>query len=258
MATDLFNIEGRVALITGASSGLGRHFAIALARWGVKVAVAARRVDRLEALAGEIEEFDGRALPLALDVTDAESVKKAVQATQTELGALSILVNNSGVAIVKPALELEEAEWDQVVDTNLKGAWLMAQEAARAMVQHGRGGTIINIASILGWRTIGHVVPYNASKAGLIHMTHALAFDLARYGIRVNAIAPGYVETEINRDFLRSANGEALKQRVPQRRFGLPTDLEGVLLLLASDASSFMTGAVIPVDGGHAVTGIGA
>lgn len=258
MATDLFDIEGSVALVTGASSGLGRRFALTLARHGAKVAVAARRLDRLEALAAEIEEFDGRALPVTLDVTDAESVKNAVRATETELGALSVLVNNSGIAIVKPALEVTESEWDEVVDTNLKGAWLMAQEVARAMVQHGHGGSIINIASILGWRTIGQVVPYNASKAGLIHMTHALAFDLARHGIRVNAIAPGYVETEINRDFLRSAKGEALKQRVPQRRFGVPADLDGALLLLASEASSFMTGAVIAVDGGHAVAGIGA
>ena len=255
---DPMGVEGQVALVTGASSGLGRHFALALARRGAKVALAARRLDRLQALADEIASFDGRAMPVALDVTDAESVAAAVDATETELGALSILVNNSGIAVVKPALDLAEADWDSVVDTNLKGAWLVAQEVARRMARHGHGGSIVNIASMLGLRTTTQLAPYCASKAGLIHLTAALALEWAKHNIRVNAIAPGYIETEMNADFLASKAGEALKERVPQRRFGKPTDLDGLLLLLASNASSFMTGTVIPIDGGHSVTGVGA
>ncbi|MDH3233233.1 MAG: glucose 1-dehydrogenase [Alphaproteobacteria bacterium] len=254
---DRFNIEGRVALVTGASSGLGRQFALTLARAGAKVALCARRMDRLAQLADEISEFDGRALPVELDVTNAGSVREAVQATETELGAISIVVNNSGVAIVKPPLEFEEADWDTVLDTNLKGAWLVAREAASAMARHGHGGSIINIASMLAERITGQNVAYAASKAGLVHMTHALAFELARYGIRVNAISPGYIETEMNRDFLASKRGQEMLKRVPLRRYGKPEDLDGVLMLLASDASEFITGAVIAADGGHAVASVG-
>jgi len=255
---DRFSVAGRVALVTGASSGLGRHFATTLARGGAKVALGARRMDRLKALADDIAGFDGRALPVELDVTDAASVHDAVEATETELGAISILVNNSGVAVVKPPLEIEEADWDLVLDTNLKGAWLVAREVAAAMARHGHGGSIINIASMLAERMIGRNSPYAASKAGLVHLTHALAFELARFSIRVNAISPGYIETEMNEEFLASDAGQEMLKRVPQRRYGKPVDLDGALLLLASDASAFITGAVIAVDGGHGVTGIGA
>lgn len=252
-----FSVDGRVALVTGASSGLGRQFALTLARAGGKVALGARRLDRLSALADEISEFDGRALPVELDVTDSASVQAAVEATETELGAISILVNNSGVAVVKPPLELDESDWDVVLDTNLKGAWLVAQAVASAMARHERGGSIINIASMLAERTIGQNVPYAASKAGLVQMTRALAFELARYRIRVNAISPGYIETEMNRDFLASERGQDMLKRVPLRRYGKPEDLDGVLLLLATDASAFITGAVVAVDGGQGVTGVG-
>jgi NAD(P)-dependent dehydrogenase (short-subunit alcohol dehydrogenase family) len=253
-----FNIEGRVALVTGASSGLGRQFALTLARSGAKVALGARRMDRLTALAEEIAEFDGRALPVELDVTSAASVQAAVEATQTELGAISILVNNSGIAVVKPPLEMDEADWDRVLDTNLKGAWLVAREVAAAMARHGHGGSIINIASMLAERIIGQNVAYAASKAGLVHLTHALAFELARYGIRVNAISPGYIETEMNKEFLASKHGQEMLKRVPMRRYGKPEDLDGALLLLASDASAFITGAVIAADGGQGVASVGA
>lgn len=255
---DRFGIDGRVALVTGASSGLGRQFALTLARAGAKVALAARRMDRLTALAQTISEFDGRALPIELDVTDGASVKAAVETTETELGPIAILVNNSGVAVVKPALELEETEWDTVLDTNLKGAWLVAREVAAAMARHEHGGTIINIASMLAERIIGQNVPYAASKAGLVQMTRALAFELARYGIRVNAICPGYIETEMNSEFLASRRGQEMLKRVPLRRYGKPEDLDGVLMLLASNASSFITGAVIAADGGHGVASVGA
>ena len=234
------DLAGKVALVTGASSGLGRHFALTLARRGVKVALAARRSEALSDLAEEIAGFDGRALPLRLDVRDPASVENCVAEAETELGPLSVLVNNAGVATTKPALEMTVADWDDVVDTNLKGAWLVAQAAAKHMAALGNGGSIVNIASILGLAGSGQVAGYCASKAGLINLTRALAVELARDRIRVNAIAPGYIETDINRDFLASEPGDRLRRRIPQRRFGQPSDLDGALLLLASSASAYM------------------
>lgn len=249
--SDLFNLEGKAAIVTGASSGLGRHFAVTLARAGAKVALAARRLDALAELAQEIEAFDGRAIPIALDVTDAVSVRDCVTAAEMELGPLSILVNNAGMAKTKPSLEVSEADWDQVLDTNLKGAWLMAQETAKHMAKLGHGGSIINIASVLGLRATGQLAAYSASKAALVNLTRALAIDLARHDIRVNALAPGYVKTDINREFLDSPAADPLRKRIPQRRFGQPEDLDGALLLLASEASRYMNGSIIVVDGGH-------
>ncbi|MDH3593908.1 MAG: SDR family oxidoreductase [Rhodospirillales bacterium] len=246
-----FDLTGKAAIVTGASSGLGRHFARTLARAGAKVALAARRVDALAELARQIEAFDERAMPVALDVTDTESVRACVEAAETELGPISILINNAGIAHVDTALDLAEADWDRVMDTNLKGAWLMAQETARHMARLGHGGSIVNVASILGLAATGQLAAYCASKAALINLTRALAVDLARDGIRVNALAPGYVETDLNREFLTSPAGEALKKRIPQRRFGRPEDLDGALLLLASEASCHMTGSVVVVDGGQ-------
>ncbi len=246
-----FDLTGKAAIVTGASSGLGRHFARTLARAGAKVALAARRVDALAELARQIEAFDERAMPVALDVTDAGSVRACVEAAETELGPISILINNAGIAHVDTALDLAEADWDRVMDTNLKGAWLMAQETARHMARLGHGGSIVNVASILGLTATGQLAAYCASKAALINLTRALAVDLAQDGIRVNALAPGYVETDLNREFLTSPAGEALKKRIPQRRFGRPEDLDGALLLLASEASRHMTGSVVVVDGGQ-------
>lgn len=245
-----FALDGQAALVTGASSGLGRHFAVTLARAGAKVALAARRVGRLGEVARQIEAFDGRAIAVRLDVTDGSSVRACVDAAETELGPLSILVNNAGIAIDKPLIEQEEADWDQVVDTNLKGAWLVAQEVARHMVRLGHGGTIINIASVLGLAGGQGLPGYSASKGGLINLTRAMAVDLAPHDIRVNAVAPGYIETEMTRDFLASAAGRRFAKRVPQGRFGQPADLDGTILLLASGASRYMTGCVIVVDGG--------
>jgi NAD(P)-dependent dehydrogenase (short-subunit alcohol dehydrogenase family) len=249
--SNLFDLTGKAAIVTGASSGLGRHFARTLARAGAKVALAARRIDALGELARQIEAFDERAIPIALDVTDGESVRACVETAETELGPISILVNNAGIARTAPALDVSEADRDQVIDTNLKGAWLMAQETARHMAGLGHGGAIINVASILGLGAAGQLAAYCASKAALINLTRALAIDLARDGIRVNALAPGYVETDINREYLASTAGEALKKRIPQRRFGKPEDLDGALLLLASEASRYMTGSVLVVDGGQ-------
>jgi NAD(P)-dependent dehydrogenase (short-subunit alcohol dehydrogenase family) len=246
-----FSLEGRVALVTGASSGLGAHFARTLAGAGAKIALAARRVERLTALAEEIEGAGGRALPLALDVAEPEAVRAVVADCETELGPLGILVNNAGVAVMKPALEQTLEDWDQVMGVNLRGAWLVAQAAGEAMVRQGQGGSIVNIASILGLRATQQLPTYGASKAALINLTRSLALEWARHDIRVNAIAPGYVETEINRQFLTSPAGEKLLKSIPQRRFGQPEDLDGALLLLCSDAGRYLTGSVITVDGGQ-------
>ncbi len=248
--SEIFDLEGQIAIVTGASSGLGRHFALTLARAGAKVALAARRMEDLAETARMIEAFDGRALPLLLDVTDAQAVRTCVGEAETELGPISILVNNAGIVINKPALDQDEEDWDRVLDTNLKGAWLMAQEVARHMVRLEHGGTIINVASVLGTCARSGVVSYCASKAGLINLTRALAVELAHRDIRVNALAPGYFATDINRDFRASAAGDAMLQSIPQRRYGDFEDLDGALLLLASGASRYMTGSVIVVDGG--------
>ncbi|MBK3773279.1 glucose 1-dehydrogenase [Azospirillum brasilense] len=248
------SLTNRTALVTGASAGLGRHFAGVLAAAGARVALAARRRESLDAAVAEIEVAGGQAIPVLMDVTDAASVRNGVREAASALGGLDILVNNAGATVAKPALDYAEEEWDRVIDTNLKGAFLTAQETARVMRERGRGGSIVNIASILGLRVAGHVVAYTASKAGLVQMTQALALEWARYGIRVNALAPGYMETDLNRDFLASDAGQALIRRVPQRRLGRLADLDGPLLLLCSDASAYMTGAVVPVDGGHLVS----
>ena len=249
-------MNGRCALVTGASSGLGAHFARLLAAQGAKVALAARRLDRLETLVREIEAAGGTALAMACDVTDEASIVDAVGRAAAELGALDVLVNNSGVTGRKPFLDASAEEWDSVLDTNLRGAFLMCREFARAAIAAGQGGRIVNVASILGLRTIKGVVPYSASKAGLCHMTAVLAMELGPRGITVNALAPGYVETDLNRAFLQGPAGARIASRVPLGRLGQLEDLDGALLLLASDAGRFITGVVLPVDGGHVVSSI--
>jgi NAD(P)-dependent dehydrogenase (short-subunit alcohol dehydrogenase family) len=251
-----FDLLGKVALVTGASSGLGVHFARTLASAGASVAIAARRADRLASLQAELQKAGGKAAAVDLDVQSGKSVSAAFDAAETALGAIDIVVNNAGISIVKPALEMPEEDWDAVVDTNLRGAWLVMQTAARRWVAAKRPGVIVNIASILGLRTIGQVAPYNASKAGLIHLTRALAMEWARHDIRVNAICPGYIETEMNSDFWKTPAGQRLIDRIPQRRIGQPEHLDGALLLLASEAGTFMTGSVLTVDGGHTVSSL--
>jgi NAD(P)-dependent dehydrogenase (short-subunit alcohol dehydrogenase family) len=251
-----FGIAGQVALVTGASSGIGRHFAALLAAAGVKVALAARRVERLAELAREIAAAGGQSLPIACDVTRSDDVAAAVAAAENELGPLTLLVNNAGVVVSKPLFEHTEADWDHVIDTNLKGAWLMAREFAQHLVGLKRPGRIINISSVLGFRTIGRVPAYCAAKAGLTHLTHVLAMELARFGILVNALAPGYVETDFNRAFFQTEPGKALISRIPLKRLGQTEDLDGALLFLASPASAYITGTVISVDGGHGVAAI--
>jgi NAD(P)-dependent dehydrogenase (short-subunit alcohol dehydrogenase family) len=244
-------LSGRTALVTGASSGLGRHFALTLAHAGADVAVAARRIDMLETLAAEIAKTGRKAVAIPLDVTNTASVEAAVDQTATALGGLDILINNSGVAPSDAAIDVDEATWDRCLDTNLKGAWLTAQECARRMIQGGKGGVIVNIASILSVRVQKATAPYAISKAGLLQMTKALALEWARYGIRVNALAPGYIETDISRAFLQSDAGQRMMKSIPQRRFGQAEDLDGALLFLTSDASQYVTGVFLPVDGGH-------
>ena len=251
-----FSVAGEVALVTGASSGIGEHFAEVLAAAGAKVAAAARRADRLAEVARRIETGGGTCLPVACDVTKQDSIREAIAVAEAEFGPLSILVNNAGVVVSKPLFEHTEADWDYVVDTNLKGAWLAAREFAHHLVEKKRPGRIVNISSILGFRTIGRVPAYCAAKAGLTHLTGVLAIELARYGILVNALAPGYVETDFNREFFRTEAGKNLIGRIPLKRIAQAPDLDGALLFLASPASAYVTGAVISVDGGHGVAAI--
>ncbi|WP_237479477.1 SDR family NAD(P)-dependent oxidoreductase [Lichenibacterium dinghuense] len=249
------NLGGRVALVTGASGGLGAHFAALLARSGARVAVAARRAESCAAVCEALRAAGGEAEAFRLDVADAASVGAAFAAVEARFGALDVLVNNAGISAAGPSLDLPEEAWDRVVDTNLKGAFLCAQAAARIMRARG-GGAIVNVASILGLRVAAQVAPYAASKAGLVQLTRALALEWARHGVRVNALCPGYVETDINRGFFASDAGQAMVKRIPQRRIGTAEDLDGPLLLLCSDASRYMTGAEIAVDGGHLVSSL--
>lgn len=246
-----FDLSGKVALVSGASSGLGRHFALTLAKAGAKVALAARRADALASLAAEIKAFDGRAMPIQMDVTERAQVEQGLLEAETELGPVTIVVNNAGIALAGPALSTAPEDWQKVLATNLSGVWNLAQLAAQRLVHLARGGSIINIASIMGLGGGSQLAAYSAAKAGVINLTRTLAIEWARHGIRVNALAPGYIETDLNRDTLKSEAGEVMKKKIPQRRFGQPADLDGALLLLASEASAFMTGSVIVVDGGQ-------
>jgi NAD(P)-dependent dehydrogenase (short-subunit alcohol dehydrogenase family) len=250
------DLTGSSALVTGANRGLGSHFAETLARAGADVAIAARRVDTLSPLRDAIAAIGRRVAPVALDVTNAASVAAAFDQAAAALGDITIVVNNAGIAITKPLLDHTEEDWLRVIDVNLNGAWRVAQTAARHMERHQRGGSIVNVASVLGLRVASQVPSYAASKAALIHLTKAMALELARHRIRVNALAPGYVETGINREFFASEAGQAVIKRVPQRRIGMPGDLDGALLLLASDAGAYMTGSVLAVDGGHLVSSL--
>ncbi len=246
-----FDLTGKVALITGASGGLGEHFAETLGLAGAKVVLAGRRAERLNQLADRLAGLGIDALAAPVDVTDQSAIKACFDAAQAACGLVDVVVCTAGGTVGKNALSMSVQDWDQVLDVNLKGCWLVANEAARRLVEAGRPGSIINISSILGYRVAGNVLPYTVSKAGLEQMTRALALEWARHGIRVNALAPGYIETDLNRDFFASDAGKAMIKRIPQRRLGQVSDLDGALLLLASDASLYMTGSSIVLDGGH-------
>jgi NAD(P)-dependent dehydrogenase (short-subunit alcohol dehydrogenase family) len=252
-AREIFSLKGHTALITGASSGLGLTFAQVLHEAGARVILAARREDRLTAEAARLGEA---ALAVRLDVADAASIHACFAELAARGVVADIVVNNAGIAAPGPALDLAVEDWDAVMAVNLRGAFLVAREAARHMIAAGRGGSIINIASILGLRVIANLASYTAAKAGLLHLTRSLAIELARHQIRVNALAPGYVETAINAGFFATPPGQAMIKRIPQRRLGQPRDLAGPLLLLASEAGAHMTGATLVVDGGHSINSV--
>ena len=249
---NLFDLKGRTALVTGASSGLGAHFAVVLSQAGADVVLAARRMDRLEALAGEISKQGGRALPVEMDVTSDDSVSGAFAEIKEALGRpCDIIVSNSGMSRDMWFREQSEEDWNAVIDTNLTGVWRVGKHGANAMVDADLKGSIINIASITAYRTQMMTTAYCVSKAGVDHLTRNMAMEMARYGVRVNAISPGYFKTPLNDFYLDSEAGEAMRKRVAMRRFGEFRELDGALLLLASDAGSYMTGSSIVVDGGH-------
>jgi NAD(P)-dependent dehydrogenase (short-subunit alcohol dehydrogenase family) len=254
MNTAIFSsldLSGRVALVTGASSGLGAHFAMVLAQAGATVVAAARRVDRLERLVADISGAGGQAIAVAMDVNDADSVVAAFDQVEASVGTVSILVNNAGVANPSRFVDSTEQQWDFTVDTNLKAVWRVSRDASERMIKAGVTGSIINIASILGLQPGANNALYATAKAGVIQLTKNSAQELWRHNIRVNALCPGYFETEINADFFRSEKGSLYLKKIPPRRLGNMDELTMPLLMLASQAGSFITGVALPVDGGH-------
>jgi 3-oxoacyl-[acyl-carrier protein] reductase len=252
-AAELFSLRGRVALVTGASSGLGTQFARALADNGAAVVLVARRAERLKALKSEIEDKGGRAFAVEADVTDRAAMARAFDAAEKAFGTVTILVNNAGIAHGGRAVEMPPEEWRKILSTDLDAVFFWAQEAARRILAANKQGAIVNIASVLGLAVSKGAVAYAAAKAGVVQTTKALAVELAFKGVRVNAIAPGWFVTEMNDEYLTSDAGVAIKREIPMGRFGNPGDLDGALLLLTSDAGSYITGATIVVDGGQVV-----
>jgi 3-oxoacyl-[acyl-carrier protein] reductase len=252
-AAQIFDLAGKVALVTGASSGLGARFAEILAENGAAVALVARRADRLAAIKARIEKSGGRAVAIEADVRDRAAMRRAFDAAEKAFGTVTILVNNAGIVHSGRAIELAEEDWRRVLSTNLDAVFYWAQEAGRRMLAAGAGGAIVNIASVLGLSVDKGVAAYATAKAGVIQLTKALALELAFKGIRVNAIAPGWIVTDINRDYLSGEQGAAMKRQIPMGRFGEERDLDGPLLLLVSDAGRYMTGVTIVADGGQVV-----
>ncbi|MEE9334301.1 MAG: SDR family NAD(P)-dependent oxidoreductase [Granulosicoccaceae bacterium] len=251
---DFIDLQAKVALITGASSGLGAHFSRVLAARGCTVALMARRLQALQAVADEIKQAGGKALVLATDVTQLPALITSFDTILAQLGAVDIVINNAGIARGAPFLEATDADTADVFAVNQAAVWRVAQLACQQMQQAGKRGSVINIASVLGERVVKGLASYSTTKAAVIQMTRAMALEMAPYGIRVNAIAPGYCDTEINHEYLQSDSGHAMiERRVPMRRVAKLHELDGVLLLLASQQSSYITGATIPVDGGYMV-----
>lgn len=247
---DIFDLTGKTAIITGASSGLGKHFAKTLSAAGANLVICARRVQNLEELKNEI---DTEVLVLPIDVTSEESVLSFFSEVRNSIGSADILINNAGTSDPKRFKDLDEESWNYVLETNLNGAYRVAKNFTDSLIQDNKSGSIVNIASILGLRVGLNLTSYATAKAGLVHLTKSMALELARSNIRVNAIAPGYILTEINDDFFATEEGQSYIKNIPMNRLGLESDLDGVLLLLSSDASSFMTGSIVPVDGGHLI-----
>jgi 3-oxoacyl-[acyl-carrier protein] reductase len=250
----LFDVSQEIILVTGASQGLGRQFARVLSAHGAAVALAARQTVKLKSLEDEIRWQGGRAVAVQMDVTDMASIGKAIDAAEAALGPISVLINNAGIAIEKLAVDQTEQDWDSVINANLKGAYFAATEMARRMIARKQEGNIVNIASVVGFGVMKFLSPYAISKAGIIQATKAMALELAGNRIRVNALAPGYIDTEMNHDFWSTPSGEKLAKRIPQRRIGAESDLDGAIMLLASSASRYMTGSVVTVDGGFLLT----
>ncbi|MEY2872871.1 MAG: hypothetical protein RLZZ373_242 [Pseudomonadota bacterium] len=252
------DLSGRVALVTGASSGLGAQFARVLSRAGAAVVLAGRRTDRLKALRAELEAADGDAHVVELDVTDIASIKSAVAHAETEVGVLDILINNSGVSTTQKLLDVTPEDFDFVFDTNVRGAFFVAQEVGKRMVARARGaapgtytgGRIVNIASMAGLRVLSQIGPYAMSKAAVIHMTRAMALEWGKYDINVNAICPGYIDTEINHHHWQTDAGQKLINMLPRKRLGTPQDLDAVLMMLCANESRFINGAIIQADDG--------
>jgi NAD(P)-dependent dehydrogenase (short-subunit alcohol dehydrogenase family) len=253
MAAQLFDLNGQVALVTGASSGLGVRFAEVLAGADAAIALVARRTERLAAVKARIEKAGGRAIAVGADVLDRHAMLRAFDEAEQTFGCVTILVNNAGIVHANRAVEVPEEEWRRVIGTNLDAVFFWAQEAARRMLAAGKGGAIINIASVLGFGVAKGNIAYATAKAGVVQLTKALALELAFKGIRVNAIAPGWIVTDLNREYLASERGAAIKREIPVGRFGEERDLDGALLLLASDAGRFIAGTTIVVDGGQLV-----
>lgn len=249
---ELFDLRGKLALVTGAGTGIGQQAALTLAAAGATVIVAARRLHKLEETVEKIRAAGGDAAAIALDVTDAQSISDCFARCKEEHGVLDILVNNAGIARQSYIAEHSEADWDDVLDTNLKGVMLVGQAAARDMIAAGKGGAIINVASVLGFGVAKTLAAYGAAKAGVVSLTKTMALEWARFGIRVNAIAPGYFLTDINRRQLADpAAKEYLSARIPLKRIGNLPELAGPVLLLASNAGSYMTGSTLTIDGGQ-------
>jgi NAD(P)-dependent dehydrogenase (short-subunit alcohol dehydrogenase family) len=253
------NLKEKVALVTGASSGLGARFARVLAANGALTVLAARRIERLKDLRAEIEAEGGAAHVVELDVTDRDSVRAAVDQTEREVGPVDILVNNSGVSTTQRLVDVTTVDFEHVMNTNVKGAFFVAQEVAQRMIARAKGqadfrGRIVNIASVAGLQVLPQIGLYCMSKAAVIHMTRAQALEWGRYGINTNAICPGYIRTEINDTYWETEGGRKLMQMLPRRRIGSPEDLDGVLLLLVADESQFINGAIIAADDGMSVT----
>jgi NAD(P)-dependent dehydrogenase (short-subunit alcohol dehydrogenase family) len=252
----LWSLQAQVALVTGAGGSLGREIALILAAAGAEVVLAGRNVNSLRVTADRIIEAGGKALCVRMDVADGASIVAALDEARSRTGPIGILVNNAGTNVPKAALELSEGEWDQIHDTNLRGCFLLARECARRMRDAKMGGAIVNIASVLALRTQKAVSAYMAAKAGLVHLTRALALEWAPYDIRVNALLPGYFNSELTESFLGTEPGKQLVRRIPQRRLASPSELAGPLLLLVGRASSYVTGSSLVVDGGLSVASI--